>query len=196
MAIPLRIAFHDVPHSDALEARIRGEATRLDRLFGDILSCHVAVEMPHRRHRQGTLFHLRIDLSLPGRKLVVNKEPGDRNAHEDPYVMVRDAFDAIERQIKQYRGITRRDVKRHVSLPRGQVVRIFSDQGYGFLESDDGQEYYFHRNSVLNDGFDRLRVGMEVRFAEEVGEKGPQASTVEIAERSKTRQAAHQGLAA
>jgi cold shock CspA family protein len=61
---------------------------------------------------------------------------------------------------------------------RGRILRLFPYEGYGFLETRDHREVYFHRNSVLNRGFDRLEVGDEVRFVEEPGEKGPQASTV------------------
>ncbi len=61
------------------------------------------------------------------------------------------------------------------------MVRIDADGGFGFIETPDGREIYFHRNSVLNDGFPRLDVGTRVTFAEEMGEKGPQATTVHIA---------------
>ena len=73
-----------------------------------------------------------------------------------------------------------RGVKSRSGPSHGRVVELFKDDGYGFVETSDGWEYYFHRNSVLHDGFDRLEIGTEVRFAEEEGEKGPQASTVEI----------------
>jgi cold shock CspA family protein len=55
---------------------------------------------------------------------------------------------------------------------------LFREEGYGFLTSEDGHEIYFDRRSVLNDAFDRLQEGAEVRYAEEAGERGPQASTV------------------
>jgi len=57
---------------------------------------------------------------------------------------------------------------------------LFPKQDYGFLETPDGREIYFHRNSVLHPGFDRLEIGTEVRFVEELGQEGPQASTVAI----------------
>jgi cold shock CspA family protein len=58
---------------------------------------------------------------------------------------------------------------------------------FGFLESNDGQEVYFHRNSVLGDGFSRLHVGSRVTFAEEMGEKGPQATTIKLLGKHKLR---------
>jgi cold shock CspA family protein len=60
------------------------------------------------------------------------------------------------------------------------VSKLFPEQGYGFIETRAGAEVYFHRNSVLNHAFDRLTTGTEVRFVEEEGEKGPQASTVAV----------------
>ena len=66
------------------------------------------------------------------------------------------------------------------ALPIGTVVRLDPSGEFGFLESNDGQEIYFHRNSVLDDAFARLAVGSRVTFAEELGEKGPQASTVKL----------------
>ena len=69
-------------------------------------------------------------------------------------------------------------VKRHEAAPQGRVARLFPEEGYGFIESVDGREIYFHRNAVVNGGFERLAVGAAVRFAEASGDKGPQASTV------------------
>jgi len=54
-------------------------------------------------------------------------------------------------------------------------------EDYGFLKTPDGREIYFNKNSVLLPGFDRLEVGTEVLYAEEVGERGPQASRVRVA---------------
>ena len=58
------------------------------------------------------------------------------------------------------------------------MSKFMAGDACGFIETADGHEVCFHRNSVLDDAFDRLTVGSEVRFVEELGEKGPQASTV------------------
>jgi cold shock CspA family protein len=71
-------------------------------------------------------------------------------------------------------------VKAHETSPHARVAKLFPEEGYGFLETPDGREVYFHRNSVKDSGFDRLEIGTEVRFAEESGEQGPQASAVII----------------
>jgi cold shock CspA family protein len=76
-------------------------------------------------------------------------------------------------------------------MAEGSVKQIFPGQGYGFLESADEREIYFNQASVLDDHFSRLRVGKRVRFAEEMGEEGPQASTVKIIHpRKRAREAA------
>ena len=71
-------------------------------------------------------------------------------------------------------------VKQHEGQPIGTVIKIDSSGEFGFLESTDGREVYFHRNSVLDPGFAHLSVGARVSFAEEMGEKGVQASTVRL----------------
>ncbi|MEE8531977.1 MAG: HPF/RaiA family ribosome-associated protein [Alphaproteobacteria bacterium] len=178
MKIPLQITFRDVPPSEAVEARIRKKAHKLERIYDRITSCRVVVETPHRRHHQGTLYHVRVDLTVPGSELVVNREPPEHHAHEDVYVAIRDAFAAVQRRLRSHVARQQGNVKVKEGPPHGIVVRLFPEQDYGFLETLDGREIFFHRNSVLNNGFERLELGAEVRFAEEEGEKGPQASTV------------------
>jgi cold shock CspA family protein len=78
-------------------------------------------------------------------------------------------------------------VKQHETLPTGKVVRL--DLKFGFIETSDGREIYFHRNSVLNGGFHKLKLGTLVAFAEEMGEKGPQASTVRLLGKHRMRDA-------
>jgi cold shock CspA family protein/ribosome-associated translation inhibitor RaiA len=192
MALPLQITFHDVDRSEALETRIREAASKLDRFNESILKCRVVIEAPHRRRRSGKLYHLRIDVSVPGKELVVDREPGDRDSHDDVYVMVRDAFEAMERKLKDHDRSKHGEVKMDVAAPHAKVLRVFTEQGYGFLETFEGQEIYFNRNSVLNDGFSKLKVGTEVRYREEMGEKGPQASTVAIV----GRETSHDGESA
>ncbi|MFW5833324.1 MAG: cold shock domain-containing protein, partial [Pseudomonadota bacterium] len=69
--------------------------------------------------------------------------------------------------------------KQHVEPLTGHVVRLFHDEGYGFVHTDTG-DVYMHRNAVVDDGFDRLEVGAEVRLEIAEGEspQGWQATTV------------------
>jgi ribosomal subunit interface protein len=181
MKVPLQITFRHVSQSDSIEARIRERAKKFDRLSDQIMTCRVVVDLPQLRHRKGKIFQIRIDLTVPGTELVVNREPLMNHAHEDIYVAIEDAFDAMERKLKDYSRESQGEVKPGIAADRGVVEKLFRDEGYGFIQDRTGRDVYFHRNSVLNNAFERLRPGMEVRFAEEEGEKGPQASTVDIA---------------
>jgi ribosomal subunit interface protein len=179
MQAPMTISFRNMPPSAPIEADIHEKAAKLEEFFDRITSARVVVETPHRRHRQGKLFHVRIDLRVPGRELVVSREPTAHHAYEDVYVAIRDAFNDAKRQLQDYVREMRGSVKAHEPSAQGHITRLHPD-GYGFIETPDGREVYFHRNSFVEGDFDRLRVGGEVRFREELGEQGPQASTVHL----------------
>jgi cold shock CspA family protein/ribosome-associated translation inhibitor RaiA len=204
MKIPLKITFRDMPPSKAIEDNIREKANKLDSLYNDIMGCRVTVEAPHRHHHKGKAYVVRIDMTVPGGELVVNREPqrlvaaraahaeelektlaenhepSKHAAHEDVYVAIRDAFNAAGRKLQDYARRRRGKIKVHDSTPPARVTKIFPIEDYGFLQTPDGREIYFHKNSVLPPGFDRLEVGTEVYYAEEPGDKGPQASTVRV----------------
>lgn len=178
MQIPLQIVFRGIPHSDAVEANIRKKAGKLEKFCSHIMSCRVAVEAEHHHHHHGNLYHIRIDITTPQKELVVSREHHDKHAHEDVYVAIRDAFNAAERQLKDYTDIIRGNVKKHNHQITGQVVRLVPEEDHGFILADDGHELYFHRNSVNGNNFDALEVGSVVRFIEEEADPGPQASAV------------------
>ena len=175
MELPLQVTLRDISPSTAVEDYIHERAAKLDAFYEKIMSCRVVVEAPVRHHRKGGPFKVRIDLTVPGDELVVN-----RQADEDLYVAIREAFDAARRCLEDYSRRQRGSVKAHEGPPQVRVNKLFPEEGYGFLETPDGAEIYFHRNSVLGAGFDRLEIGTEVRFVEEQGDQGPQASTVTI----------------
>jgi cold shock CspA family protein len=198
MTWPLQITFRNVAPSDVIEEWIREEAAKLDTFYNRIMGCRVTVELPHHHHRKGSLYHVRIDLTVPGGEIVVKREPslssqvrhlGEAKTkkrlelkipHKILRLAINAAFKAAGRRLEDYARRQRGDVKAHAALPRARVSRILPDEGYGFLTTDDGREIYFHKNSVLHDAFAKLQVGAMVSFFEEPGEKGPQASTVRV----------------
>jgi len=97
MKTPLQITFRDMPPSDALETHIREKAQKLEQLFADIVSCRVVVEQPAKHQQQSKPFNIHIDLGVPGKEIVV-----DRQENEDAYIALRDAFDAGKRQLGDY----------------------------------------------------------------------------------------------
>jgi|HigsolmetaGSP11D_1036233.scaffolds.fasta_scaffold00372_9 Cold shock proteins len=184
MQVPPEISFNGLDKSEYNEDYIRERIRRLERMHDAIIACRVVVERPHRNRHTGNPFRVRVELTLPRkRELVASKE---ENA--EPNVQLRTviarAFDAMERQL---RAVTTEQAPRTTYMapleqdqPHGIVVRLFRNEGYGFIKTLDGREFYMHRNSVLHDDFDELRIGTEVRFTPELGDKGPQASTVQI----------------
>lgn len=190
--------------SPIIEAHIREKASKLDSFYNRILGCRVTVEAPHRHHRKGKRYNVRIDITVPDGELVINRAPrpvvepdlelkktptheraenhgpSKRAAHGDLYVAIRDAFDAAKRKLQDFARRQRGQIKVHENHVHARVSKLFADEGFGFLETPDGREIYFHRNSVLPPGFDRLEVGTRVYFAEEQGEKGAQATTVKL----------------
>jgi ribosomal subunit interface protein len=180
MQLPLQITFRNMESSAAVESKIRERADELNRYYDRIMGCRVVVESPHRHHHQGKLYHVRVDVTVPGGELAVTREPAEHRAYEDIYVAIRDAFDATRRQLEDYARRQRREVKGHEPSPYGRVSKLFPLEGFGFIETPQGREIYFHENSVLRGGFGRLLIGTVVEFAEERGDKGPQASTVRI----------------
>ena len=100
MQQPLQITFRGMEPSEAVEARVRELAARLERFYDRIITCHVTIEQPHQHHRQGSLFEVRLLIGVPGREIVIDGEGSQNHAHEDPYVAIRDAFDSAVRQLE------------------------------------------------------------------------------------------------
>lgn len=180
MQQPLQITFRDIPQSENVETVIREKAEKLDQYFDHIMTCRVIVESPHSHHHQGKLYHVTVDITVPGAELVASRSRDKNHAHEDVYVAIRDAFDAATRQLKEYKRKLKNKVKTHETPAHGQVAELEPDQDYGRIQTPDGRDIYFHRNSLVRGDYAELEVGTEVRFVEETGEEGPQASTVHV----------------
>lgn len=176
MPFPLQIKARNFRLSEPLENEIREKAAKLESYFHRIVRGRMIIEAPLGHHRNGGPYQVRLTLTVPGSELVVS-----HHSDKDPYLASHDAFDAMGRRLEEYVRQRRGGVKSHEApLLEGRVTKLFRPEGYGFLETPDGREIYFHRNSVLGPGFDHLTIGTAVRFAEEQGEEGPQASTVHI----------------
>jgi cold shock CspA family protein/ribosome-associated translation inhibitor RaiA len=179
MQVPLQINFKGFDPSEAVDARIREKVDGLEHLYDRITSCRVVVEKTTARHHKGDLYSVRVDLVVPGQEIIIDHDRGRDHAHEDVYVAIRDSFNAAKRKLQDYARVHRvQDVKPHPVPHQGEVVRVFADEGYGFIAMGDGREIYFHRNSVAEGGWQRIDIGTAVRFTETEGEKGPHAINV------------------
>jgi len=206
MELPTQITFRNMESSEHVKEWIRSEAGKLETFYQPIMGCRVAVEVPHRHRRKGAAYEVRIDLTLPGGEIVVKRAPTlahrlrqlrqteiSKQAELDAprkklRIAINQAFEAACRRLQEYARKQRREVKRHELPQVARVQRIFMEEGFGFITGPDGREIYFHEDSVLHGAFKRLKVGTAVNFAEEKGEKGPQASTVRIAGKRDSRQ--------
>jgi ribosomal subunit interface protein len=180
MNLPLQITFHELQHSDAVEQYVRTRAAKLDTLAARITGCRVALEVPHRRARHGEHYRVSVDVTLPGGEIVVVRSPDEAKTFEDLYAAIDSVFDDVDRQLQDFVRRQRGDVKPHERARHGHVTKLFPYEGYGFLRTPEGDELYFHRNSVLDQAFDRVKVGDRVRFVEDAAQAGPHASTVAL----------------
>jgi cold shock CspA family protein/ribosome-associated translation inhibitor RaiA len=182
---PLEIAFHNLTPTDWLESMIRDHVDKLERRFGHLVACRVSVEALHRQHRTGNPYEVHITMSVPGRDLVVSREPHkakERYANPDIRTCVREAFDAAERQLEAFKGKLRTDTGApNGSAVTGQVMLIEPGADHGFILTNTGSQLYFHRDSVTNARFEDLKQGDTVHYVEEEGDAGPSATKVRLA---------------
>jgi cold shock CspA family protein len=181
METPAEIEFQGMAPSEAVRADILRRIARIERRFGRITACRVVIRAPGEHHQSGGLYEISVHLAVPhSRDVNVGRTPQNDERFADLAFAIGDAFKRARRQLQNRVRRLQRQVKSHEPGPTGRVARIDPSGEFGFIETGDGREIYFHRNSVLNDAFARLKVGSAVGFAEEDGEKGPQASTVRL----------------
>lgn len=175
------ITFHNIGNSDAIKQDVLDHIEKLDQFHDRITGCRVVIDAPHKHQKKGNIYDIRIDVLIPGGEIIINKEPGQNHAHEDIYVAIRDAFNAAKRKLEDHvRKHSVHRTKHHPTPGHGTIVRLFVDEGYGFIETEDAREIYFGMDCVAKGGWDALDIGMQVRFIEADGDKGPYARTVNL----------------
>lgn len=178
MQTPVNLEIQGLNVSAHLRDLIERNLGKLERFYGRITACNVAIRAPNLHHRKGEGYFVTIRLALPDRQdVIVNPPPdGFDRRQADVTFAINDAFKRADRQLRHRASrLKGRPTVREVP-PTGKVVRL--DEDFGFLETQDGQEVYFHANSVVGGKFAQLKPGSSVTFHEEQGEKGPQASSV------------------
>ena len=175
MKMPVQIQFHNMEPSEALEGSAREHVLKLEMLASDIMSCRVAIDLEQKHKQQGRPYGVRIDLTLPGHELVVN-----RVRNEDVYVALRDAFDGMKRQLEDLVRIRRGQEKQHAVPLRGEIVRLDDEGGFGFIRTAAGDEYYFSRDNLASAPFEHVQTGAAVQFIPDLGGEGLQAKRVSL----------------
>lgn len=184
---PLDIAFHNLQRSASVETEIRKHVARLEQRCESLVGCRVSVEALHRQHQTGNLYEVHVTLSMPGRDLVVSREPHhakERHAHPDVHTAVRDAFRAAEKQLDNFKRRQRgpQQAAAGGAVLAGEVALLEPGADHGFLTDSNGTRLYFHRDSVTNCRFETLQLGDLVHYASEDGDVGPVAVKVRLAQ--------------
>ncbi len=181
MQTPPQIQYQGMSATPKIQEAIEQHVADLEQRCGRVTACRVVLKGPGERHRKGGLYEVHIRLALPdGREVHVGRTPPADERHSDLDFAINDAFKHARRQLQDRVRRMQGQVKHREGSAVGTVIRIDPAGDFGFIESTDGQEVYFHRNSVLDDGFARLQVGSRVSYAEEPGVKGSQATTVKL----------------
>jgi len=182
MQVAPEVIFKDVERTPWVEEFVAERLGHLEKFSPDITRCHVTLAREQGSHRKGNRYSVMVEVRMPRQHdLAVRKQKQIRDMQTQLPAVINEAFGAIEKQLKKTMALRRHEEKTHDAEPRGLVEKLFADEGYGFIRTLDGaRQFYFHRNSVLHDDFERLAVGTEVRFAPQEGEKGPQASSVQV----------------
>src|ERR1700761_8994963 len=177
MQTPLQVDFQGVPKTAQIKNAIEKHVAQLEQRYGRVTSCRVSLRAPGGHHQNGGLYEVNIQLALPnGREVNVGATAPADEGHADLTFAINDAFKRARRRLQDNVRRLRGVVKQHDGPPTATGARLDPSGDYGFLQTGDGREIYFHRNSVLDAGSSRLKVGARVSFVEEAGEKGPQAS--------------------
>lgn len=181
MQTPVEVEFQEMVVSPAAQELIEGHVKKLEQRYGRITACRIVVKGPGNRHQTGGQYDINIRLALPdGREVHIGRTPKADERHSDLPFAINDAFKRARRQLQDNARRMEGMIKSHEGQPIGTVVRLDPGGEFGFLQSNDGEEIYFHRNSILGAKLSQLDVGSRVMFSQEVGEKGPQATTVKL----------------
>jgi cold shock CspA family protein/ribosome-associated translation inhibitor RaiA len=165
-------------HIDAQHANVGPEVRtwitqRLEALNApheDIV--HARVTLVKQTHHQQGCDEARVFLTLPGKTLSATRTGDTLN---DALYQV---MDVITRELHDFRSIRQHTVKTPGPRPRGRIVRLFPDRGYGFIETESHRDVYFHAHAVHGLPFEQLSVGMAVDLDVEAGHAGPHATRV------------------
>lgn len=116
MQIPWEVSYRNVRPTTTIQSLIDEKVAGLERFYPRIIGCHVTIERPGRHHRQGkgAHFRVRVELSVPGGRLVVGRDPEEAKDHENAYLAISEAFRAMRRQLQDHARKQRGDVKLHL----------------------------------------------------------------------------------
>ena len=119
-----QVVFRGIDHSQAVEEAVHKRAEKLERYSDQIQSLRVTLDSPHNNHHKGKVYHVGVEAFLPNHDIVVNHGQHDKHSHEDIYVAIRDSFDAVERQIKEFYEKQRRLSRANKMMDTTGVISV------------------------------------------------------------------------
>lgn len=63
-------------------------------------------------------------------------------------------------------------------MQKGTVKWFNAEKGFGFIETQDGNDVFVHFSAIVSEGFKTLEEGQRVEFEVVQGNRGLQASNV------------------
>jgi hypothetical protein len=120
-----------------LEAYTLEHLEKLQRYSASVTGARVLVEPADRRHRDGSRYHVRIDLTVPGEEIVITHDASPRSGarqraaralrksdelertHRRASVAIREAFEHARRRLQDYERRRRGQVKTHTGRRKG-----------------------------------------------------------------------------
>lgn len=111
-----QVVFRNIDHSPAVEEAVYKRLEKLQRYCDEIQSLRVTLESPHNNHHKGKVYHVGVEAMVPNHDIVVTHDQHDKHSHEDIYIAIRDAFNAVERRLKAVYGKQRDRITRSPKL--------------------------------------------------------------------------------
>jgi cold shock CspA family protein len=154
--------------------KIEEELARLQKHYVNPI-LHARVELIGTAHHRHGAFEIHLVAGVPGDTITVSRQG------EYVLPLIVEALDVLDRRLEEHSQIQQQKVKVHEEFAQhGKVARLFPEKDFGFLETPEGLEVYFHAHAVKKGRFASLTPGQPVKFALEEGEKGPQATWVRV----------------
>lgn len=173
------ITFPDFEPSEAIKTDIEKYLKKVEQFYDKVIFCHVWVRAPHR-HQRKHIYHINIQLDIPGEDIIINNEPEKDYSHIDIHVAIRDAFGALRKILMKKIKTKKTKIKTFETHEYGFIKSFDPIQEFGFIVDSLGREIYFHKNSILNFNAHELKPGLKVRYNEELGDKGQHVTSMHI----------------
>lgn len=175
----LKIEAKNLDIRKSWQDKIEEERNRLTRHYANfVLHLRVTIEATPGYKEGG--FEVRLVASVPNDTVAVKRWG------ENVRSLLTESFDVLGAQLKE---IVKKKQNHKTAKMSGAVIdgkstgivrKIFPEESYGFIVTDDQLDVFFHANSLKDVAIGELTEGDEVLFAMEVGDKGPQATWVRV----------------